>query len=751
LAVRAAHQVREEFPDGQLYTDLRGTETHPVSAYEALARFLRALGIDGASIPEDIEERAALYRSLLANRRMLVLLDHAGTAAPLRPLVPGVPGCALLVTSRARITDLNGVRLVDLDILEPDQAVRLLARGVGEDRVSAQQDDAERIVRLCGYLPLAVVIAAARLDAHPYWRLSRLADALSDEQRRLDELSVGNLEVRASLTLSYDGLDAAAQRAFCLLGLLEAADVANWVAAALLDSSLGEAEPYLDQLVEAQLLEVSGRDATGQTRYQLHDLVRVFARERAVAEQSEQERSAAIERVIGAWLALAEQATRRVLGRTYWVAHGTATRWPLDKGDSATLLADPFAWFESERVALVAAVEQAAALKLDEFAWELASLLRFFLRVRGYLDDWRRTNELALSATKDAGNLLGAAVMMHGLGLLHAMQRRYEDALACLEEAGAGYAEAAELSGGARLMSDLGKLYYQLGRFDEATGCLEQAVRTFEMLNDALGAAHARCDLGHHHNKLGNSERALDCVEQAVHIFRGHGHLFGEAFALYVIGESLLDQGRPADARGNLDRALSVCRDAGYRFGEARALYQLGSVYNAESRLAQAVDCLERCLVIFDELGYRKDSAYAQQQLAMVYAGQGRRPDAQAMCQRCLQTFRELDEPHGEALTLRSLGELYHTESRSALAIACLKEALLLWQKLGLAVWQSRTLRILGAVHAATGDATAAQLAFREATELMQRSAGPRATDEAKPANGAVVDQSPQVDQPVEQ
>jgi DNA-binding SARP family transcriptional activator/tetratricopeptide (TPR) repeat protein len=719
LAVHAAHLLRDNFPDGQLYVDLRGTETNPVAPSEVLARFLRALGLDGSAIPDDLEERAAIYRSRLANKRVLVLLDNASTAAQLRPMLPGMPGSAVLVTSRTRIVDLGSIRLIDLDILSPSQAVELLGRIIGEQRVAAEHEQATQIVKLCGYLPLAVIIAAARLAAHPHWRLSRLVRALSDEQRRLDELAVGDLEVRASLTLSYTGLDAAAQRTFCLLGLLEQADVAGWVVAALLDSSVEEAEELIDRLLDAQLLEVAGEDATGQPRYRLHDLVRVFARERALAEQTPQQRAEAIERVLGCWLSLVEQASRRELSRAYWVASGSSPRWPLPEDVTAELLADSFAWFDAERVSLTTAVEQAAALGLHEVAWELASALRLFQRVRGYTDDWQRTNAVALEAVRKAGNRRGEVVMTHGQGQLQAVQHNYDEALSCLEQATEGYVEVHEPTGAARLLGDIGRLYFQLGRFDAATACYERAMTTFNEMGDEFGEAQARCDIGRHYNKLGRSELAVQYVEPAVRTFQRRGNKYGEALARYVICESLVDQGRAAEARGNLESALLVCAEAGYRFGEARILFKLGSVHHADGRLEEAVDCLERGVAISEELNNGRDSAYGQQQLGVVYSAQGRRPEAQAMCQRCLQTFRELQDRHGEALTLRVLGRLYQAEERFALAVACLKEALHKWQQTDLVVWQARTLRDLAEVHDAAGDTDAAALAFAESDRLM--------------------------------
>ncbi len=284
LAVHVAHRIRDRFPDGQLYVNLRGNERWRLDPGDVLARFLRALGVDGAAIPETTEERSHLFRSRLDGLRVLLVLDNAAGEAQVRPLLPASRACAVLVTSRSRLAGLEGIRLVDLDVFDAEQAVALMSRLAGRDRVTAEAQAAEQIVQLCGYLPLAVRVAGARLAIRPHWSLRRLANVLADEHRRLDELQVGDLDVRASLALSYAGLDNQARRGLRLLGMLDVPDFTPWAAAALLDTSQQRAEVLVDALADAQLIDVVGEDATGQFRYRFHDLARVYARERAEAE-----------------------------------------------------------------------------------------------------------------------------------------------------------------------------------------------------------------------------------------------------------------------------------------------------------------------------------------------------------------------------------------------------------------------------------------------------------------------------------
>jgi DNA-binding SARP family transcriptional activator len=314
LAVHVGHRVAGRFPDGRLYADLGAELPDPVNPARVLGGFLTSLGIASHAVPEALEERSALFRSLLAGRRILVVLDNAATERQVRPLLPASPGSAVIVTSRARLTGLESARPVELEVFGPGEAVGLLARIAGADRVEAEPDAAAEITRLCAYVPLAVRIAGARLAGRRHWSLAHLATLLGDEHRRLDELSAGDLAVRAGFAVGYTRLPAATRTLFRRLGLLDVSEVAGWVAAALLDVSLDEAAEHLEALVDAQLLEVGGVDPTGRLRYRFHDLLRLFARERCHEDDPETVRTAALTRAFGGWLALAERAAEQVPG-----------------------------------------------------------------------------------------------------------------------------------------------------------------------------------------------------------------------------------------------------------------------------------------------------------------------------------------------------------------------------------------------------------------------------------------------------
>lgn len=320
LAIRVAHELADEFPDGQLYADMR-TFNVDGGTSRLLARFLRSLGLSGTAVPEDPNERAELYRTRLANRRLLVVLDDVTDEEQLLPLLPGSPDCAVIATSRMPLSGLPGAHLITVEVLDADQSVDLLTKVVGEHRVRAEPDACAELVNLCDGLPLALRIAGARLASRPHWRVEDLVRRLSDESRRLDEFVHRGLELRSNIALTYRNLIGPAQRLFRLFAMIRAPDFPGWGAAALLDTSLSEAEDVLDNLVEARVLDAVRYPSDRVQRYRFHDLVRVYAQEQLAQTESDEERDAALGRYLGAWLALAEEAHRKEHGGQIGRAH----------------------------------------------------------------------------------------------------------------------------------------------------------------------------------------------------------------------------------------------------------------------------------------------------------------------------------------------------------------------------------------------------------------------------------------------
>ena len=671
LAVHVAHRVRARFPDGQLFINLRGAEASPADPEEALGRLLRALGVDEAAIPEGSDERAELYRSLLADRRVLVVLDNAASEAQVIPLLPGSPTCAVLVTSRAPLTGLGGVRLLELDVLDPAQAVELLGRIVGAQRVAAEPAAAAELARLCGYLPLALRVAGARLAARRHWRLAQMVERLDDERQRLDELTHGHLAVRASLTLSYQALGPAARLLFCRLGLLEAPDVAAWAAAALLDSPVEQATELADRLVDARLLEVAGRDATGQVRYRFHDLVRVFARERSETADPPKQRRAALARAFGAWLHLAERADARLGNPLLEPVYGPAPRWPVDATITERLLGDPMVWLEAERPGLVAVVTQAACLGMAGLSWELTSALTQYLATRLHLDDWRRCTGEALAAARRARDERGEAAVLLSLGTLHGFHR-LDEALACWQAALGIFERLGDDTGRAMCLAALALYRNDRQAFQQRRRQAQEALAILGRDGSPRARACVLHRLGilyHNHGRIALAER---CFEEALGLHRGLGSRRGEATLLYRLGVVLIKQGRDDEAASMLQEALAIFGPDGDRMNGTLAKVCLGTALVHLGRYGQARPLLEPWM----HTGFPFVRAWALRALGELYSGQGRHDDARAALREALRLFRDLDIPAEEAVALRTLlalgedGDRAHGNAHSSKARA---------------------------------------------------------------------------------
>lgn len=607
LVVRAAHQLRSRFPDGQLFVNLRGTEGHATEPASVLAEFLRALGVDGTAIPEGMDERARLFRSRLSDKRMLVVLDNAASEAQVRCLLPGAPGCAVLVTSRARLIGVEAAESIELDVLELDEAVELLGRVAGPERVVAEPEAARAIALLCGRLPLAVRVAGAKLAAKRHWSLATLCERLADQRRRLDELSAGDLEVRASIAFSYQGQRDDQRRAFRLLGLVDIQDFAAWVAAALLGSTPAVAEDLVEQLVDIHLLEVAGKDAWGATRYRFHDLLRVFARERLEEEEPALARRAALGRALGAYLTLAERADVALQpGALRRIGPGTARRWEPEGLDIVKRIErDPLTWFAAERANLVAVVEQTYATGSWELTWRLAHALATFFEVRAVWDDWRRTHELALRATRRAGDRCGQAYILHRLGGLYVEQGRFKKAIACYDRCLSIHRELGDRLGEADTMHDLGVVHWDQDRFDEAMALFNRCLPIYRALGDRRLEADTLRVIGAVHRDQGRFGEAQACFDQCLPVFRQLGDRLGEAYALRNLGSVYRAEDRFDEARSCLDHSLASFRELNDPLGEATSLLSLGEVYRDQGQLGEAIDRFDQCLPVFRRFGFR--------------------------------------------------------------------------------------------------------------------------------------------------
>jgi DNA-binding SARP family transcriptional activator len=665
FAIRLADRLRSRFPDGQLFVNLRGVEARSVDPAAALGRFLGTLGVDRSAIPRGLDDRAGLYRSLLADRRVLVLLDNAADEAQLRPLLPSGAGCAALVTSRVRLTGLEGAHTLTLDVFQPAEALELLAKVTTQERVAAEPEAAREIAWLCGYLPLAVRIAAARLAGRPRWHLQALAERLGDERRRLHELRAGDLEVRASIASSYQGQNRDVRRAFRLLGLLDAPTVPGWMAPVLVDR-VPDDEELVEELVDVGLLEAGVEDEAGQMRYRFHDLVRLFARELVAVEEPAEERRAALERAARAYL-----------------AHATGA---------------DHAWFGAERASLVATTVQAHGAGLWQLTWKLALASSAFFEEHSHWDDWGRTHELALHAARRAGDRQAQAVVLRRLGDLHLDQSDWKQAQACFTACLPIFGELGDCHGEALARCGLGDTHREQGRLEEARACFGASLPVLCEVGDRRGQAEALRSLGIISRQQGRLDDALARLEECLRVSQGLGDSRWEAIARRSLGMVYRDLGRLDQARASFERSLAALGEVGDRLWQAYTLNSLGQVLRELGVLAAAHAVLAESVAIFQELHDRCGEGWALQALGDVLRDQLRRGHARDVLDRSLTIFRQLGQEPGEAHALRSLGELLGDEGRLDEARTLLEQAVTIARRLDMQACQAQAQASLEAI-----------------------------------------------------
>jgi DNA-binding SARP family transcriptional activator len=661
FAVQAGHQLAADFPDGQLFAELQDGSGEPVPASAVLDGFLRALGVRGNAIPTTEEERLRLYRSLVARRRVLVVLDNAVNPAQVRDLLPNGCGCAAVVTSQTRLAGLDGVRM-PLSVLSTEQALTLLGEMVGQQRIAAQPEAAQDIVRWCGGLPLAVWVASARLAARPHLRLADLARAFADEHHRLDELVVGDVAVRASVELTYRGLGPDTRRAVRRLGLLNSPVFPGWALAALLDTTLAQADRVLDDLVEVHLAEP---DAAGQ--YRLHDLVRLFARERAGAEEGADSRASAVRRLAGLCLDLTETADARLGADFLGPARRRLPRWALPQADADWLTGDPRTWFDRQHDFLVSMVDQAGQAGEVELASALAGTLTTFFQLANRFTEWRQVQSRALRAAVAAGDRAGALVLRRGLGELDTIQDRYAEAAAHFEAA------------------------------------LDQP----DSEPDYRAALLA--GLGHLHRLLAQYGQALAYFRRSRHLAEQTGNVNGLVYAECGIGVVNLECGQLAAAEQSFTASLSRSRQAGYQPGAAQALRCLGYVARARGAYAEAARLLQSAMDISVALDDRLSGTHAACWLGEVKVRLGEHAAGRQLLARCLCTYREYGNAWGEAAALQAISTAHLAAGRPVLARARAEQAVAIWRRLGTPYWLSRGLAVLADALQALGDPAAAE------------------------------------------
>ncbi|HEY7593882.1 MAG TPA: BTAD domain-containing putative transcriptional regulator [Actinophytocola sp.] len=675
IAVRAAHELRDVYPDGHLYGDLGAAEGED-RVRGVLNRFLRALGVDGSALPEDDDERTDLYRSRMASKRVLVVLDGATSEDQVIPLLPAGPGCALIVTSRTPLSGLPGAHPVDIDVFDVDGSLEMLSKIVGAQRVAGEKAAAVELVSLCGGLPLAIRIAGARLASRPHWRIDVLVARLRNTVRRLDELSYRGLGLRSNINLSYRDLSEVEQALFRRFALISTADFPGWTAAALLDMDPFDAAEVVEGLVEAQLVDTVQYPGE-RLRYRMHDLIRVFAAERLTEEEPADERADAAERLLGAWMAGAERAHRKEFGGDYTILHSSVPRW--SSSDELDEFDDSIEWLESERRSLVAAVHLAAETGNTELCWDLALTLVTLFEVKGHFDDWRETAQVALAATEQAGDRRGQAAMLYSLGSLHMNQRR-------------------------------------LG---EAAPCFARALELFEAEGDEHGAALVLRSSAMVNRLRNRNAEMLSQYEAALAKMRAVGDHVGEAHTLQGLAKAWIDEGDVERAKGMLEVALECFRRVGWLRGEAQVLNRFAELHLLSNRVEEAHRALNRVLLIVRDMGDHIGEAHALYRLGVVRQRTGRLDNAEVTLQHALSVARQAGERVIEGQTLHALGEIALARGQTAAGADHVEEALRLFTELGSTVWHAKTLLLRSDIHQGRGATDLAVDDIEQGIELL--------------------------------
>jgi tetratricopeptide (TPR) repeat protein len=708
LAIHAAHQLLDQFPDGHLYADLRGYTTGqaPAEPGGVLEVFLRRLGVSAEEVPDGIEERSGFLRQLLVSRRVLMVLDNARTEAQIRPLLPGAGRSLVLVTSRSALPGLEADGRISLDVLTEDEAVAMLAALIGAEREAAEPKEVARLASLCGRLPLALRITGQLLAAHPAWPVARLAGMLVDEQGRLTRLGAGDLQVRAAFEVSYTQLPEADARLFRLLGLHPGPDFDIAAAAALAGTGDQEAGPILDRLAEAHLVT---ENASG--RYGIHDLLRLFARATCQQADDQGSREVAEAGLVNHYADLATLVNSCVDPQLRPAAEQAGTSLPP--------VGEALAIFEGERPSLLAALSLAAQRGWDEQVLRLSRDVGYSLTLLRYLDDLLTARKAALAAARRTGNGSAEGNALTNLGMAYRDLRRFDEAIDCYQQAIAIYQETGDRHREGIALNNLGNAHYGLRRFKQAMDCLQQAIAIYRETGDRHREGIALTSLGAAYCELRRFEEAMDCLQQSITIYRETGDRRSESMALGNLGVVYKELRRFEEAIDCLQQSITIDRETGDRHGEGGTLNNLGLAYLELQRFQDAIDCYQQDITICQETGDRYGEGMALGNLGVVYKELRRFEEAIDCLQQSITIKRETGDRHGEGETLNNLGLAYLELQRFQDAIDCYQQDITICQETGDRYGEGITLSNLGNAYRALRQYDRAAACWREAAAAL--------------------------------
>ncbi|MEV5752197.1 BTAD domain-containing putative transcriptional regulator [Actinoallomurus sp. NPDC052308] len=759
LVVHWAQRTADLFPDGQLFADLRGydAEQAPLPPADVLGQFLRALGVPSKDIPADIGERAGLYRSVLGGRRVLVVLDNAATSDQVRPLLPGGRSCMTVFTSRRRLSGLvarNGAHEITLDVLDRRESLELLTGLVGERRVNDEPEAADQVVSHCARLPLALSIVGAKLAGNARGRLRDTARALAADDR-LKAMALDDdpqAAVDAAIGLSYQALPEDCRHYFRLIGLVPGPDFTPHAIAALTGSSLSATSAALDRLTAYHLIEQHTAD-----RYRFHDLLRLYAADRAAADEPAAVRDQAVRRLFTWYLQTAEAAVR---------SHDLQfVRLPRDGGDPVPPeLKFPdrpaaVGWLDAERPNLFAAVHRATRSGPYALAWHLVDALRGFSRLRPSGIEWLSATEAGLEAAARHGDESTRAAMHLSVADASANLGDEERSLAHDGDALDLSRRSGWLAGEVTALGGLGRVHWARGSLHQALNHLDEALAIYRRLGHRVGESVSLGSLGRVYHDLGRVETAHATYTRALRLSQEIGARVGEALTSMYLGVADDWLGRPERAREHLHRSLAASREIDFRLGEALSLSHLSGLDGRAGRYDQAARYARQAFAVFRDTGdqrveaeclnamadhlppagHEEASAYHEKALTTARRVQYRRGEIQALIGMAAGALRGdgLDRAlahatealvlarrgdyrafEGEALTI--IAEVRRRSGETGQAVDDCRRALEIHEGTGVLGGQARTLRILGAALGAAKGRAAAEPLWRRALELFE-------------------------------
>jgi DNA-binding SARP family transcriptional activator/tetratricopeptide (TPR) repeat protein len=715
LAVHWAHQVRDRFTDGQLYVNLRGYASGPpLRPIEALARFLHALGIPSEAVPVELHEASALFRSLVADKRMLILLDNANHPDQVRPLLPGGSGCHVVITSRDRLAGLvarDGARPLSLDVLTPNESHVLLGRLIGVGRVLGELTATADLAELCARLPLALRIAAANIASQPRHTVTTYTNQLREGNRLAALVVDGDEEtaVRAAFDLSYTALPAPAQRLFRLLGLAPGPDVTAEAAAALADIDVTGAARLVDQLASANLI-----DQHVPGRYGLHDLMRLYALERVTTDESDDARRAARARLFDLYLQRVHAGARRLYDGPLRLPLPPSPRGPVEFRDDAAAAA----WMDSERGNLLAAIAHANSAGPVEFAWLLADGLRGYFLLRMYTVDWLTAARAGLEAAETAGDRHGQAATLISLGVLHARLSRHLDANVYLYRAldlarQADWKQAIAVS-----LSNIGAVYVELGRLAEAAEPLRESIETARGIGLVYTVAAALSNRGYVNLHLGRLAEATAEFNEAISTLDESSFRDGWAQMRSNLAATCHLLGHLDLALDHVTAALAAHRATGNRASESVTLQVMSNILADAGRLDEALSVAERAVVIASEAGHSRNESLAHSGLGMVKAVLGRHREAIEDAERGLRLARATNHLHPEVIALIALADARRRHGERTAAHTYAESALNIARAAGFRVLEGQAATTLAEIHGELGQTEVALRHAEHALEL---------------------------------